>query len=113
MKSTITTILTSVLLGLGVETGSAQTPIRNLQRSSSMTIAGEIRSIVGDEFILDDGTGQIIVDVGYHSDYSPYPLNLRQGEQVTVVGEYDDYDFDAYRITRSNGDVIHIREAYE
>jgi hypothetical protein len=25
------------------------------------------------------------------------------------VGEYDDYDFDAYSITRSNGEVIQIR----
>ena len=113
MKSTMTIMLTSALLALGAETGSAQTPIRDLQRTSSMTIAGEIRSIVGDEFILDDGTGQIIVDVGDHSYYYPYPLNLHQGEYVTVVGEYDDYDFDAYRITRSNGEVIHIREAYE
>ena len=107
MRSTITFILTSALLVLGAETGSAQTPIRELQRTSSMTIVGEIRSVVGNEFILDDGTGQIIVSAGprwYHQ------INLLQGEHVTVVGEYDDYDFDAFWITRSNGDVIYIRE---
>jgi uncharacterized protein YdeI (BOF family) len=73
-----------------------------------VAVSGVIRSVVGNEFILDDGTGQIIVDAGprwYHQ------LNLRQGEQVTVVGEYDDYDFDAFRITYENGEVVQIREA--
>ncbi|WP_316436042.1 hypothetical protein [Leptolyngbya sp. NK1-12] len=85
----------------------AQIPIRDLQRNPGTSISGEIRSVVGNEFILDDGTGQIIVDAGprwYHQ------LSLEPGEQVTVVGEYDDYDFDAFRITRSNGEVIQIRE---
>lgn len=108
MKSTVTIVLTSALLALGAATSSAQTPIRYLQRTSSMTISGEIRSVVDNEFILDDGTGYIIVSAGprwYHQ------IDLRPGERVTVVGEYDDYDFDAFRITRSNGDVIYIREA--
>lgn len=107
MRSKLVTILTSVLLVLGAQAGTAQTPIRDLQRTPGLTIAGEIRSIVGNEFILDDGTGQIIVDAGplwYHQ------LDLSQGEQVTVVGVYDDYDFDAFMIMRSNGEEIRIRE---
>lgn len=36
---------------------------------------------------------------------------LLAGEQVTVVGEYDDYDFDAFTITRGNGDVLTIRNS--
>lgn len=77
------------------------------QQGPGLTIAGEIISVVGNEFILSDGTGQIIVDAGpmwYHQ------LNLQVGEQVTVVGEYDDYDFDAFTITRGNGEVLTIRE---
>ena len=107
MRSKLVTILTSVLLVLGAQAGTAQTPIRDLQRTPGLTIAGEIRSIVGNEFILDDGTGQIIVDAGplwYHQ------LDLSQGEQVTVVGVYDDYDFDAFMIMRSNGEEIRFRE---
>ncbi len=86
----------------------AQVPIRDLQRNPGITISGTIRSVVGNEFILDDGTGQIIVAGGplwYHQ------LNLQQGAQVTVVGEYDDYDFDAFTITYNNGETIRIREA--
>ncbi|MBE9181615.1 DNA-binding protein [Oculatella sp. LEGE 06141] len=85
---------------------TAQTPIEELRRDAGTTISGTVRNVVGNEFILDDGTGQIIVDAGptwYHQ------LSIREGEQLTVVGEYDNYDFDAFRITRSNGDVITIR----
>lgn len=123
MKLLVTTLLTSTLLGLAVPPVraqllledrqpspvlQAQTPIGELRRTPNITISGDIHSVVGNEFILDDGTGQIIVDAGprwYHQ------LDLRVGERVTVVGEYDDYDFDAYQITRSSGDVIRIREA--
>lgn len=84
----------------------AQTLIRDLQRNSGVTIAGTVRSIVGNEFILDDGTGQIIVDAGprWH-----HQISLSAGEHVTVVGEYDDYDFDAFTITREDGSVIFVQ----
>ncbi|NJL87463.1 MAG: hypothetical protein HC886_18140 [Leptolyngbyaceae cyanobacterium SM1_1_3] len=55
---------------------------------------------------MSDGSGQIIVDAGpmwYHQ------INLQVGEQITMVGEYDDYDFDAFTITRANGEVLMIR----
>lgn len=94
---------------LGDRLELAQTPIGNLQRRpAGLTIAGEIRSVVGNEFVLDDGTGQIIVDAGpiwYHQ------LDLQTGDRVTVVGEYDDYDFDAYSITLDGGEVVNIRNA--
>jgi len=87
---------------------AATITIRELQQQGpGLTIAGEITSVVGNEFILSDGTGQIIVDAGptwYHQ------LNLQEGEQVTVVGDYDDDEFDAFTITRGNGEVLTIRE---
>jgi len=94
------------LLVTAIPEAIAQIRIRDLQRNSGTTVSGIVRRIVGNEFILDDGTGQIIVDAGprwYRQ------INLSEGERVTVVGEYDDYDFDAYRITRSNGQIIQIR----
>ncbi|MCU0526955.1 MAG: hypothetical protein MUF72_19275 [Elainella sp. Prado103] len=99
-------VLSAVFLPIGGSIGQAQTAIRDLQRNPGVSISGVIHSVVGNEFILDDGTGQIIVDAGpiwYHQ------LNLRPGEQVTVVGEYDDYDFDAFSITDSSGTVRQIR----
>jgi uncharacterized protein YdeI (BOF family) len=104
-------ILFALVSATTASTGSvaeAQVSIRDLQRNPGVSVSGEIRSVVGNEFILDDGTGQIIVDAGPHWYHQ---LNLSSGERVTVVGEYDDEDFDAHKITRQNGKVIQIREA--
>lgn len=106
MKKILFLTITPFLLTIEIPPLQAQTPIRELRNNYGITISGVVKSIVGNEFILDDGTGEIIVDAGprwYHK------INLSQGERVTVVGEYDDEDFDAYKITRSNGEIIQIR----
>jgi hypothetical protein len=107
MKQILIALVTASFVTIGGLVAQAQTSIRDIQRNPGVSISGVIRSVVGNEFILDDGTGQIIVDAGplwYRQ------LNLREGEEVTVVGEYDDYDFDAFSITYANGEVIQIRE---
>ncbi|QYO63416.1 NirD/YgiW/YdeI family stress tolerance protein [Leptolyngbya sp. 7M] len=85
---------------------TAQTTIQNLQRANSTSISGRIVRIYDEDFILDDGTGQILVE----ADDSPlWQANLAEGEQVTVIGTYDDDNsFDAIRLTRENGDVVQI-----
>lgn len=83
-------------------------PIGNLQPTSKTTTAGIVRSIVGNQFILDDGTGQLIVDSGFCWDDRNH---LTVGEKVTVIGEYEDYDFDSFRIIRASGEVIDIGKA--
>jgi uncharacterized protein YdeI (BOF family) len=94
------------VFSLGGAVGIAQTPIGELDRNDNTTIAGTVHSVVGNEFILDDGTGQIIVDAGPHWFHT---VDIRAGERLTVIGEYDDYDFDAHRIIRSNGEEIFIQ----
>ncbi|TVP62013.1 MAG: DNA-binding protein [Nodularia sp. (in: Bacteria)] len=84
------------------------TPIGDLQSPRAITIAGRVESIIGNKFILNDGTGEIIVDAGpswWHN------INLSQGEQVTVTGELGKKgdEFDAFTITRATGSVIEIR----
>jgi len=88
----------------------AQVPIGSLQRRQGVTISGQVRCVVGNEFILDDGTGQIIVDAGPRWFQR---IELVSGERITVIGEFDDKDdgeFDAFTITRSNGQVIQVRQ---
>lgn len=110
MKSALLITLTSALFSVAFSSAQAQIPIRDLQRHSGITISGEIRRIVGNEFILDDGTGQIIVDAeDIAEDMGKRRINLREGERIIVTGEYDDYDFDAYTIQRSNGEVLRVR----
>ncbi|MBE9215433.1 NirD/YgiW/YdeI family stress tolerance protein [Plectonema cf. radiosum LEGE 06105] len=106
MKKAILLTVTSTLMTVGIPQVLAQTNIGDLQRNSGMTISGTIKSVVGNEFILDDGTGQVIVDTAPRWWQK---FNFNAGERVTVVGEYDDEDFDAFKITRSDGSVINIR----
>ena len=85
----------------------AQTRIAGLQRDRSITISGQVVSVVGNNFTLNDGTGQIIVDAGPRWWRE---INLSPGEQVTVTGELGEKgEFDAFNIRRANGSTIEIR----
>ncbi|MGF1568670.1 MAG: DNA-binding protein [Nodosilinea sp.] len=77
-----------------------------MQQPDGITIAGTVGSVVGNDFTLRDDTGEVVVDAGprWYQEITVTP-----GEQLTVVGEYDNGEFDAYRITRANGEVIVIR----
>lgn len=82
------------------------TSINNLQRGTTQTIVGTIERITDeDEFILVDGTGQIKVDANLDNDRR---LSVIQNSTVTVTGQLDndDFDFDALKITQSDGTVL-------
>jgi hypothetical protein len=88
----------------------AATPItiRQLTTAGGVSISGTVRSVVGNDFVLEDGTGQVVIDAGprwYR------PLSFWPGERLTVTGEYDDGEFDAYTIRRANGAIIEVRPA--
>lgn len=86
----------------------AQTSIEELQqRSNGTTVSGEIISVVGNDFVLDDGTGEIIVDAGPRWWQE---IDLSPGEEVTVTGELGKGgEIDAYSITRGDGSTVEIR----
>jgi uncharacterized protein YdeI (BOF family) len=86
-------------------TPTTASSIREIQTANSTTLAGQIIRISGDDFILDDGTGQILVEA------ESRPLRrakLAAGETVTVVGHLDENELEAYRIIRANGEEIYI-----
>ncbi|MBW4686724.1 MAG: DNA-binding protein [Komarekiella atlantica HA4396-MV6] len=77
------------------------------QRTNGTTVSGKVTQSVGNDFIIDDGTGQLIVDAGPRWWRE---INLKSGEQVTVTGELGrGGELDAYSITRADGSVIDIR----
>jgi uncharacterized protein YdeI (BOF family) len=86
----------------------SQTSIEELQqRSNGTTVSGEIISVVGNDFVLDDGTGEIIVDAGPRWWQE---INLSTGEEVKVTGELGKGgEIDAYSITRGDGSTVEIR----
>lgn len=83
----------------------AQTSIRDLISANSTTISGQIVRISGEDFVLDDGTGQLLVET---EDRLLRRNNFRVGEEVAVTGTHDDDSFDAISITRANGEVIYV-----
>ncbi len=68
-------------------------------------ISGTVVGIVdNDEFLLQDPNGtQILVDTDLPDTQF---LNLVPGEQVNVVGNFDDDDFDAFSVTRPDGSPV-------
>ena len=100
----LTTGTTLIFSGLA----QGQTSIEELQqRSNTTTVSGEIMSVVGNDFVLDDGTGQIIVDAGPRWWQE---INFSPGEEVIVTGELGKGgEIDAYSITRNDGSTIEIR----
>lgn len=86
------------------------TRIEELQRRSrGTTVSGEVMSVVGNDFVLSDGTGELIVDAGptwWHD------VDVEPGEQVTVTGEMGrGGELDAFSITRADGSRMEIRPA--
>jgi len=79
------------------------------QRTRGTTISGKVVSVVGNDFTLNDGSGEIIVDVGPRWWRE---IDIKPGEEVTVTGEISKKsgEFDAFSINR-NGSVIEIRPA--
>lgn len=79
------------------------------QRTKGTTISVKVVSVVGIDFTLNDGTGEIIVDAGPHCWRE---IDIKPGEEVTATGEISkkNGEFDAFSINR-NGSVIEIRPA--
>jgi hypothetical protein len=79
------------------------------QRSRGTTVSGEVISVVGNDFVLNDGTGELIVDAGptwWHD------VDVEPGEQVTVTGEMGrGGELDAFSITHADGSRMEIRPA--
>ncbi|WP_421654594.1 hypothetical protein [Leptothermofonsia sp. ETS-13] len=88
----------------------AQTRIRDLpQTTSGFSITGRVISVVGNSFVLDDGSGRIIVDAGPRWWQ---PIDVSVDERVSVTGKLGrSGEFDAFSITRQNGTVLNIRPA--
>jgi hypothetical protein len=88
--------------GIAVAGGAwSQVPIGQLS-PDGVTIKGKAVDLFGDKFVLDDGSGRILVQTGPGGQ----PLSINSGETVTVTGLPRDKTFDARKIQRENGDVV-------
>ncbi len=89
-----------------INIGSApRVDIGNLQVRDDfvVTISGTVTQIRQDEFVLRDQTGQVLVDGIRRGSGN---LDIAVGDRLTVVGDLDDGDFDALRISRPDGSIV-------
>ena len=99
------------------DTPGTVTNISELIRQDDLiqTISGTVVNVFDDEFILEDETGTILVDA-YDLLEKNADLDLEVGQELTVVGDLDDEDFDARSITSpeiNNSDITLINFASE
>jgi hypothetical protein len=71
--------------------------------SDGITIKGKVAELFGDKFILEDGSGRILIQTG---PAGPRSIAVKVGETVSVVGIPRDKSFDARQILRENGEVV-------
>jgi uncharacterized protein YdeI (BOF family) len=86
---------------------AAQPPTGGSQQARATEISGKVVRVGDDDFVLNTGKEQILVDA---DDDALRQAKLSPGEEVTVSGQNDDDNFDAYTITRSNGTKITVRD---
>ena len=101
------TMLTLALPGAAL---ADMTEIRELGPAMAATIQGMVASIAGDdEFLLSDGTGEIVVHIG------PNRMPVRPGELVEVAGAVDEdgsFEFYAARIVFGDGREVALPYRY-
>ncbi len=102
----VTTLAVSVI-PISVAAQKVQTQNKNLPNARVITISGQVTQLLDDEFILSNGTEEIIIEAEPRWGQA---MNLSVGEQVTVVGRYDDNEFEAHSITLANGEMIQIHD---
>jgi uncharacterized protein YdeI (BOF family) len=62
------------------------TAIDKLEAGNSVAVKGSVAEIFGNKFVLDDGTGRALVDLGPRGENADVVI---KGETVTVQGRFD------------------------
>lgn len=85
------------------------TNIEDLRQEQTVTISGEVTDIVGDaddnEWVVTDDTGSVVVDAGSLWEEA---IDVSVGDLLTVVGELDEDEFDAFTVILDDGTEIEI-----
>lgn len=106
--SSVPTIAGVVLLaGVLAPAALGQTRIADLPQGG-VTIVGEVTAVFGNRFVLDDGSGQVLVETGpeWYRD-----IQVRQGERLTVTGEPERGHFEAFALRRQDGSIVEVQPA--
>lgn len=85
----------------------AITNISDLRQEQTVTISGEVTKIIGDdnEWEVTDETGYVVVDAGSLWEEA---IDVSVGDRLTVIGELDENEFDAFTVILDDGTEIDI-----
>ncbi len=85
------------------------TNIEDLRQEETVTISGEVTEIMGDDddnkWVVTDYTGSVAVDAGALWQEA---IDVSVGDLLTVVGELDEDEFDAFSVILADGTEIEI-----
>lgn len=76
------------------------TAVENLHAGDAAAIKGKVAEIFGNKFILDDGSGHALVDLGRRGENADA---VAKGEPVTVQGMFDRGVVHAQIVSHSDG----------
>jgi hypothetical protein len=97
MKSTVAGFV-FLLVGI-LTTGCA------IAQAQDATFSGRVDRVWEDGFQLNNGDRSITVD-SYDICGDNTTRHITVGEQVTVTGEFEGGEFDAFSITKANGESV-------
>jgi hypothetical protein len=97
MKSTVGSFVFLLVGILTAECAVAQT--------QGATFSGRVHRVWDDGFQLNSGNRSIIVD-SYDICGDNTFRHITVGQQVTVTGEFEGGEFDAFSITKANGESV-------
>ena len=76
--------------------------IGQMKPDTMVAAKGKVAELFGNKFILDDGSGRVLVDTGPQGDNAPV---ADKDEMVTVQGHFDRGQIHAQLLVRANGDT--------
>lgn len=76
-----------------------------IAQAQGATFSGRVHRVWEDGFQLSNGQHSIIVD-SYDICGDNTARHITVGEQVTVTGEFEGGEFDAFSITKANGKSV-------
>lgn len=82
--------------------------VSTLAPSDAVAAKGEVAEIFGNKFVLQDGTGRALVETGPAGDSGSL---VKQGENLTVQGRFENGFLHAQQITRADGTVVAVGPA--
>lgn len=77
--------------------------IGQMKPDTMVAAKGKVAELFGNKFILDDGSGRVLVDTGPQGDNAPV---ADKDEMVTVQGHFDRGQIHAQLLVRANGDTV-------